>query len=108
MKTRERNQVHSELSEVGVELTGESETARNTGESSRNEMVQVTVRGRGELERTEADIIQGLVIENHALIGVLYKLMHGKRGVVRLDNSVGYLGGLEDRERKHDSSHKMS
>ena len=103
MKTRERNQVHSKLSEVGVELTGESETARNTGESSGNEMVEVTVRGRGELERTEADIVQGLVIENHALIGVLYKLMHGKRGVVRLDDSVGYLGGREDRERKHDS-----
>ena len=52
MKTRERNQVHGKFSEIGVELTGESETARNTGESSGHEMVEVTVRGRGELERT--------------------------------------------------------
>ena len=53
--------------------------------------------------RTEANIVQGLVIENHALIGVLYELMHGKRGVVGLDNSVAYFGTREDRERKHDS-----
>ena len=29
--------------------------------------------------------------------------MHGKRGVVRLDNCVAHFGTREDRERKHDS-----
>ena len=103
MKTGERNQVNRKLSQVGVELTGESETARYTGESSRNKMVQVSVGRGGQLKSTEADIVQGLVIENHALIGVLYELMHGERSVVRLNHGVGHLGGREDRERKHDS-----
>merc|ERR1711881_192489 len=44
----------------------------------------------------------GFVVQNHDLISVLNKLVHGKRGVVGLDNGVGHLGGWEHREGKHD------
>merc|ERR1712066_897710 len=83
MESGERNEVDSELSEIRVKLTGESEAAGNTGESSRNEMVKITIGRGGELEGSEADIIEGLVINAHNLIGVLDKLMDREGGVVR-------------------------
>jgi len=38
-------------------------------------MVEITISWGGELEGSEADIIKGLVVNNHALIGVLDQLM---------------------------------
>merc|ERR1712100_954056 len=64
-------------------------------------MVEVTVGGGGELEGTEADVVQGLVVKAHALVGVLHKLVDGKGGVVRLNDSVGHLGGWHDGEGEH-------
>merc|ERR1712010_170970 len=70
MESWEWDQVDGKLSEIGVELTWESEAAGNTGESSRNEMVKITIGWGGELEGSEADIIKSLVINDHNLIGV--------------------------------------
>jgi len=39
VKTRERDKVHSELAEVGVELTGETEARGHAGHGSRHEVV---------------------------------------------------------------------
>ena len=36
----------------------------------------------------EADIIQSLVIQNHALISILNKLMHRQGGIVWLNHSI--------------------
>ena len=77
MESWEWDQVNSELSEIGVELTWESEAAGDTGESSRNEMVKITIGWGGELKGSEADIIQGFVINNHTFIGVFNQLMDG-------------------------------
>merc|ERR1711881_274693 len=102
VESGEGDQVHSELSEIGVELTGESEAAGDTGESSGDEMVKITVGGGGELEGSEADIVEGLVVNAHNLIGVLDELMDREGGVVGLNDSVGHLGGGEDGEGLHD------
>jgi len=75
METWEWDEVDSELSEIGVELTWESEAAGDTGESSGNEMVEITVGWGGELEGSEADIIKSFVINAHNLIGVFDELM---------------------------------
>ena len=75
MESWEWNQVNSELSEIGVKLTWESEAAGDTGESSRDQMVKITIGWSGELEGSEADIVEGLVINAHDLIGVLDELM---------------------------------
>merc|ERR1711988_1646622 len=91
----------SELSEVGVELTRETEAAGDTGKSGGDEMVQITVGRGGELEGTEADIVQSLVVNAHDLIGVLDELMHGKGGVVGLNDGIGHLGGRHDGESDH-------
>merc|ERR1719194_133264 len=76
VESGEGDQVDSELSEIGVELTWESEAAGNTGESGRDQMVEITIGWGGELEGSEADIVQSLVIDAHNLIGVLDELMH--------------------------------
>merc|ERR1719272_246415 len=103
MESGEGDQVDGEFPEIGVELTGESEAASHTGEGGGDEMVKITVGGGGELEGPEADIVKGLVVNAHNLIGVLDELMHGEGGVVGLDDGVGDLGGWHDGEGAHNS-----
>ncbi|CAA6662650.1 unnamed protein product [Spirodela intermedia] len=40
--------------------------------------------GVGELEGPEADVVEGLIVEDHALVGILDELVDGEGGVVRL------------------------
>merc|ERR1711896_36585 len=101
MESWEWDQVDSELSEIGVELTWESDGAGGTRHGDGDEMVKITIGGGGELKSSEADIVEGFVIDDHALIGVLNELMDGESGVVGLDNGVGDLGGGEDGEGLH-------
>jgi hypothetical protein len=75
VETGEGDQVDSELSEVRVELTWETEAASDTGKGSRDEMVKITIGWGGELESSEADVIKGLVINAHNLVGVFDELM---------------------------------
>ena len=103
MESWEWNQVNSELSEVRVELTWESEAAGDTGERSRDKMVKITVGWGGELESSEADIVEGFVINAHNLIGVLDELMDREGGVVWLNDGIGDLWGWHNGESGHDS-----
>ena len=50
----------------------------------------LTSRG-GKLQSTEADVIKGLIVQDHAFISILNKLMHRKGGIVRFNNRVGHL-----------------
>ena len=72
-------------------LTGESEAGGDTRHGGGNQMVQVTVGGGGELQGSEADVVQGLVVNAVGLVGVLNQLMDGQGGVVGLDNGVRHL-----------------
>jgi len=98
VETGEGDEVNGELSEVGVELTGESEAAGDTGESGGNQVVKITIGWGGELEGSEADIVEGLVINAHNLIGVLNKLMDGESGH---DSVWVLLTDLGDEEGSH-------
>ena len=66
-------------------------------------MVKITIGGGGELEGSEADIVEGLVIDDHALISVFNQLMNGKGGVVGFNNGIGHLGRGDHGEGLHDS-----
>jgi len=66
-------------------------------------MVKITIGWCGKLKSSETDIIKGFIINNLDLIGVLNELMDGEGSVVWLDNSVGDLGGWENRECFHNS-----
>lgn len=54
-------------------------------------MVQVTIGRISKLEASEANIIQCLIIQDKALIGILHELMNRKSSVVRLYDGVGDL-----------------
>merc|ERR1712028_301743 len=101
VETGEGDQVDRQLTEIGVQLTGETQAASHTGHHSGDQVVKITEGGGGQLEGTEADIVQGLVIEDHALIGVLDKLVDGQSGVVRLNHGVRHLRGGDDGEGHH-------
>jgi hypothetical protein len=103
MESWEWDQVNSEFSEIGVKLTWESDGASNTRHSNRDEMVEVTIGWGGELKGSETDIVEGFVIDNLDLIGVLNELMDGKGSVIWLDNGVGDLWRWEDGESFHNS-----
>ena len=89
--TSARTHVHSKLAKVRVELTGEAQASRDTGHDDGNEVVEVTVRGRGELERTEADVVERLVVNAERLVRVLDELVNGEGRVVRLNDGVRHL-----------------
>jgi hypothetical protein len=73
VETRERNEIDSQLTKIRVELTREAETAGHTGHGGRDEVVEITIGRSSELEGSEADIIQSLVINHHHLISILYQ-----------------------------------
>jgi hypothetical protein len=103
METWEWNHVHGELSEIGVELTWESEASCDTRHGGGDQMVQVTVGWGGELEGSEADVVQGFVVNAVCLVSVLDQLVHGESGVVWFDDGVGDLWRWNNGEGVHDS-----
>jgi len=75
VETGEGDEVDSQFSEIGVELTGKSKAAGDSGHGSGDEMVEISVGGGCQFEGSEADIIKSLVINAHDLIGILDQLM---------------------------------
>ena len=84
-------------------MTGESQTASNTGHSSRNQMVQVTISGGGQFKGSEANIVKSFVINDHTFIGVFNQLMDRQSGVVRFNDGIRHFRGRDDGEGFHDS-----
>eukprot|EP00043_Microstomoeca_roanoka_P004868 m.52369 g.52369 ORF g.52369 m.52369 type:complete len:506 (-) comp12695_c0_seq1:22-1539(-) len=103
VKTGERNHVDSQLAEIRVELTREAKASGNTAHAGGDKVVEVTICGGCELEGTEADIVQGFVINAVSLISVLDELVHREGGVVGLNDCVRHLGGRHNRECVHDT-----
>jgi len=103
VEAREWDQVDTKLAEVRVELTREAEAARDARHAGGAQVVEVTVGGGGELECAEADVVQSLVVEAHALVSILDQLVDREGGVVWLDNGVGNLRRWHDREGEHHS-----
>mmetsp|Transcript_31309 Transcript_31309/g.79466 ORF Transcript_31309/g.79466 Transcript_31309/m.79466 type:complete len:502 (-) Transcript_31309:80-1585(-) len=103
VETGEGHDVDGELAEIAVELAGEAERAGDARHDGRHEVVEVTEGGGGELEGTEADVVQGLVVNAEALVGVLDKLVDREGGVVGLNDRVRHLGRGHDREGEHDA-----
>merc|ERR1712144_46307 len=101
VETGEWDEIDSELAQVRVELTGEAQAASDTRHAGGAQVVEVAVCRGGQLEGTEADVVQGLVVKAHALVGVLDELVDRECGVVWLHNSVGHLGGWHHREGEH-------
>lgn len=103
MESWEGNQIDSQLSQVRVQLSGESQAASDTTHSDGDQMVQISVSGGGQLQSSETDIIKSFIIDDHGFIGVFNQLMDGKSAVVWFNDSIRYLGGRNDGESFHNS-----
>merc|ERR1711970_1136483 len=103
VETGEGDHINSQLSQIGIQLTGESETGGHTRHGSRYQMVQITIGWGGQFKGTEADVVEGFVIDAVGLVGVLNELMDGEGGVVGFDNGIRYLWRWYNREGVHDS-----
>merc|ERR1712057_49648 len=101
VETGEWDEIDSELAQVRVELTGEAQAASDTRHAGGAQVVEIAVCRGGQLESTEADVVQRLVVKAHALIRVLDKLVDREGGIVWLHHSVGHLGGWHHREGEH-------
>ena len=76
METWEGNHIDGQLPQVGVELAGEAQAGGNTGHDDGHEVVEVAIcRGR-QLEGTEADIVQGLIVDTESLVRVFDELVN--------------------------------
>jgi len=88
VESGEGDKVDGKLSKIRVQLTGESQTAGDTGHSSRDQMVKITVSGGSELEGSETDVVEGFVINNLDFIGIFDQLMDGEGSVVWFNDGV--------------------
>jgi len=91
VQPRERHHVDGQLPEVGVQLSGKPEARGHAAHDRRHQMVQIAVRGRGQLQRPETNVVQRLVVNAVRLVGVFHQLVHGQRSVVRFYDGVGHL-----------------
>ena len=76
METRERDHVDGQLPQVGVELTWEAQTGGNTGHDNRHEVIEIAVCWGRQLESTEADVVQSLVVNTECLVRVFDELVN--------------------------------
>ena len=88
----EGDHVHRQLPQVGVQLAGEPEAGGDPGHGEGDQVVEVSIGGGHQLQRSEADVVEGLVVDAEGLVCVLDKLVDGEGGVVRLDHGVRDLG----------------
>ena len=77
--TRERNHVDGNLTKIAIELTRETQAASGAGKGSADEMVQITVSRGGQLERAEADVVEGFVVHHEGLVRVALGLNVGEK-----------------------------
>ena len=76
MQTGEGHHVDSQLSQVSVQLARKPETGGDSGHGGRHQVVEITVCWCCEFQGTEADVVEGLIVDTIGLISVLNKLMN--------------------------------
>ncbi|EZA61696.1 hypothetical protein X777_09317 [Ooceraea biroi] len=91
VQSRERDHVDSELSQIGIKLAGESQASSDAAQGRADQMIEIAVGRRGQLESPEADIVERLVVYAIRLIRVLHQLMHRERAIVGLNHGVRHL-----------------
>lgn len=59
-------------------------------------MVQISISGGGKFESSEANVVQGLVVDTIGLIGILDQLVDREGGIVGFYNGIGNFWGGDD------------
>lgn len=99
----ERHHVDRQLPQIGVELSGKSQRGGDPTHGHADQVVEVPVGRRGEFQRAEADVVEGLVVNAEGFICVLQKLVDRQGGVVWLHYGVRDFWGGHDAEGIHDA-----
>merc|ERR1719181_2284713 len=103
VQPREWDQVHSNLAKVTVQLTREAKATCHATDGRTDKVVQVTVGWCGELQRTKADVVEGLVVKQEALIRIFDQLVEGEHGIIGFHNRVAHFRRWNHRKCLHDS-----
>ena len=74
MNEQQQNMRKEHSLEAGC--TWEAQAAGDARHDSRDEVVEVPEGWGGQLEGAEADVVQCLIVQHHALVGVLHQLVH--------------------------------
>lgn len=99
----EWHHVDRQLPQIGVELSGESQRGGDPTHGHADQVVEVPVGGRGELQRAEANVVEGFVVDAEGFVRVLQELVDRQGGIVRLYYGVGDFRGGHDAEGIHDA-----
>merc|ERR1719217_178455 len=102
VQPREGDHVHRNLTEIAVQLPGETKAASDAGHRRTHQMVQITVGWSSQLQGAEANIVQRFVIHHEHLVRILHQLMERQDGVVRLHHGVRHLWRRNHGEGAHD------
>merc|ERR1711965_37509 len=98
MNPRVGHQVGLELSEIHIESTIEPERSSDGGHNLSNETIQVGVRWSLDVQVATADVVDGFVVDHESAVRVLQGGVCCQDGVVRLNDSSGYLRSRVDGE----------
>ena len=60
VQTWEWNEIHSELPQIGVQLTRKPQTGRHTADGRTDKVIQITICWCGELQGSEANVVERL------------------------------------------------
>ena len=82
-------------------LARKSEAGCNTTHGSWHKVVQIAISWCGELQRSEADIVQSFIVDAVCFIRIFYQLMDWQCSIVRLHNGVWYFWWWYDTECVH-------
>merc|ERR1711907_725283 len=75
VQTWEWNEIHCKFTKICVQLTRKAQAGRHTAHGCADKMIQIAISWRGQLQGPETDVVQSLVVQQHAFISILHQLM---------------------------------
>merc|ERR1712157_139253 len=63
VQTRERNEVHCDLTEVAIQLSREAEAACHTAHGRADKVIEIAISRSGQLQSAEANVVQGFIVQ---------------------------------------------
>lgn len=93
-KPKEGNEIHNELAHVRLQLSWEPKTICHSTHGCKDEVIQIPKARSCELECPKSDVIEGLVVKDHAFV-CIFQQVNRKSAIVGLYYSVRHLGGEE-------------
>mmetsp|Transcript_155898 Transcript_155898/g.498249 ORF Transcript_155898/g.498249 Transcript_155898/m.498249 type:complete len:309 (+) Transcript_155898:166-1092(+) len=98
----ERDEINGDLAQVAVQLPREAQACGHAAHRRAHQVVEVTIGGCGQLQGAEADVVERLIVEQEALVGIFDELVKRQDGVVGFHHGVADLWRGDNAEGLHD------